>query len=165
MDASTHAPAERQAMLAGALLSCVGLASFLLMPTLVEAAVSDLHYTERQVGILSAALSAGQTLSGLLSALWIRRSPWPRAAAITLVGLVVANGAALVAHDFVAFVALQALVGFHRRSAGDLKRSLIERGAAGAAQRPSDDFLFVFEEIKADRIGKAGPDSVGAIGA
>jgi predicted MFS family arabinose efflux permease len=128
---------ESRAVLAGALLSCVGLASFLLLPTLVEAAVSDLHYSERQVGILAAALSAGQTLTGLLSALWIRRSPWPRAAAITLLGLVAANGAATVLHGFAAFVVLQAIVGLFGGSLYSLSLTILSDGG-----RPERHFAY-----------------------
>ncbi len=162
MGASIETPAEQRAMLAGALLSCVGLASFLLLPTLVEAAVSDLHYTERQVGILAAALSAGQTLSGLLSALWIRRSPWPRAAAVTLLGLVFANGAALVAHDFIAFVALQALVGLFGGALYSLSLTILSDGA-----RPERHFAYAIGAQTVYQIAAlvAGPALIRAGGA
>ena len=129
--------AATRAMLAGVLLSCVGAASFLLLPTLVEATVADLHYSEQQVGILSAALSAGTTLASLLSALWIRRVWWQRAATIALLGLVAANGAAMLEHRFLPFVALQALVGVFGGSLYSLSLTILSDGA-----RPERHFAF-----------------------
>ena len=84
-----HGPGAREdrlAMVAGVLLSTVGLATFLLMPTFVEAVVTDLHYTERQVGIVSAVVSLGNMLASLVAPLWIRRHSWRMVAAVTVGG-------------------------------------------------------------------------------
>ncbi len=107
---------------------CVGLATFLLLPTLVEAAVADLHYSEQQIGILASALSVGSTLAGLLCALWIRRSSWRQAATIALFGLVLANGVAMFEHRFGAFVVLQVIVGLCGGSLYSLSLTVLADG-------------------------------------
>jgi predicted MFS family arabinose efflux permease len=99
-------------MIAGVTLSCVGLATFLIMPTFVESVVTDLGYTEQQVGIVSAVLGLGTTLASLISPLWIRRLSWRMVALATLGGLLAANVAALYIHALIPFIALQGLVGF-----------------------------------------------------
>ena len=97
---------------AAALLSCIGLGTFLLLPTLVEAAVIDLKFSEWQLGILSAGLSGGTMVAGLCAPGWIRTVSWRAAASACLVGLILANGGAMLAHAFVEFCVLQCLVGF-----------------------------------------------------
>jgi MFS family permease len=105
-------PTETYAMVAGVTLSTVAIATFLLMPQFVEAAVADLRYTEQQVGILSSVVMVGSTLAALAASLWIRRSSWRLVASITLIGLLVANGASMVLHRPVWFIALQGVGGF-----------------------------------------------------
>ena len=105
-------PTETHAMVAGVTLSTVAIATFLLMPQFVEAAVADLRYTEQQVGILSSVVMVGSTLAALAASLWIRRSSWRMVAAITLLGLLLANGASMVLHGPAWFIALQGIGGF-----------------------------------------------------
>ena len=105
-------PAETHAMVAGVTLSTVAIATFLLMPQFVEAAVADLRYTEQQVGILSSVVMVGSTLAALAASLWIRRSSWRMVASITLLGLLLANGASMVLHGPAWFIALQGIGGF-----------------------------------------------------
>jgi MFS family permease len=105
-------PSDTRAMVAGVTLSTVAIATFLLMPQFVEAAVADLRYTEQQVGILSSVVMVGSTLAALAASLWIRRSSWRLVASITLVGLLVANGASMVLHGPAWFIALQGVGGF-----------------------------------------------------
>ena len=105
-------PSETYAMVAGVILSTVAIATFLLMPQFVEAAVADLHYTEQQVGILSSVVMVGSTLAALAASLWIRRSSWRMVASITLLGLLIANGASMVLHGPAWFIALQGIGGF-----------------------------------------------------
>lgn len=103
---------DRLAMVAGVLLSTVALATFLLMPTFVEAVVTTLGYTEKQVGIVSAVVSLGTTVASLASTLWIRRFRWRIVALMMLGGLLVANGASMFIHALVPFIVLQGFVGF-----------------------------------------------------
>ncbi len=105
-------PADTRAMVAGVTLSTVAIATFLLMPQFVEAAVADLGYTEQQVGILSSVVMVGSTLAALAASLWIRRSSWRLVASITLVGLLLANAASMVLHGPAWFIALQGVGGF-----------------------------------------------------
>jgi len=103
---------DTRAMVAAVTLSTVAIATFLLMPQFVEAAVADLRYTEQQVGILSSVVMVGSTLAALAASLWIRRSSWRLVASITLIGLLVANGASMVLHGPAWFIALQGVGGF-----------------------------------------------------
>ena len=89
---------DTRAIVAGVALSTVAIATFLLMPQFVEAAVADLRYTEQQVGILSSVVMVGSTLAALAASLWIRRSSWRLVASITLIGLLVANAASMFLH-------------------------------------------------------------------
>lgn len=123
------------AVLAASVLSCVGLGTFLLLPTLVEAAASDLHFSEWQLGFLSAALSVGTMLAGLISPLWIRSVSWQRASALALAGLVAANGAALAIHGFVELCSLEGLVGFFGGSLYSLSLTVLSD-----AKRPDRAF-------------------------
>ncbi len=103
---------DTRAMVAGVVLSTVAISTFLLMPQFVEAAVANLRYTEQQVGVLSSVVMVGSTLAALAASLWIRRSSWRLVASITLVGLLVANGASMVLHGPASFIALQGVGGF-----------------------------------------------------
>ena len=98
-------------MIAGVLLSAVGLATFLLMPTFVEAIATDLHYTEQQVGLVSAAVSLGNTVSSLFAPAWIRRFSWRFATLLTVSGLLFGNIGAMFLHALVPFIVLQGLIG------------------------------------------------------
>jgi predicted MFS family arabinose efflux permease len=102
---------DRQACVAGVLLSAVGLATFLLMPAFVEAIATDLRYTEQQVGIVSAVVSLGNTVSSLLAPLWIRRCSWRSATLVAVSGLLVGNVGAMFLHAFMPFIVLQGLIG------------------------------------------------------
>ena len=123
------------AVLAASVLSCLGLGTFLLLPTLVEAAASDLHFSEWQLGILSAVLSGGTMLAGLVAPLWIRSASWQWAAALALGGLVAANAAALAIHGFAGFSALEGLVGFFGGSLYSLSLTVLSD-----AKRPDRAF-------------------------
>jgi len=79
-------------MVAGVSLSVVAIATFLLMPPFIEAAVADLRFTEPQIGILSSVLAVGTTLAAVTATMWIRRSSWRLVASIALLGLLVATG-------------------------------------------------------------------------
>ena len=93
-------------------LSVFGSAAFLVLPQLIEAAVADLHYSDRQVGFLSSALMAGSALSAIAATFWVRRISWRRAAMGAALGVVAMNAASLYCHDLAPFMVLQALSGF-----------------------------------------------------
>jgi predicted MFS family arabinose efflux permease len=128
---------DTRAIVAGVTLSFVAIATFLLMPTFIEAAVADLGYTEQQAGILSAVVSLGMTMAAVVSTTWIRRSPWRIAAALWLTGLLLANGAALFVHELVAFIVLQGLVGFCGGSLYSLSLTILSDG-----RRPDRYFAY-----------------------
>jgi predicted MFS family arabinose efflux permease len=128
---------ETRAMLAGVALSVVGIATFLLMPQFIEAAVADLRYSEQQVGILSSAVMLGTTLAALFAGVWIRRSSWRLVASIALIGLLLANGVSMFVHGFTWFVALQGVVGFCGGSLYSLSLTVLSDG-----RRPDRYFAY-----------------------
>jgi predicted MFS family arabinose efflux permease len=78
--------------------SFVSMAGFLVLPQLVEGVVTSLHFSERQVGWLSAVTAAGSMVSALAATLWVRRVSWRRAACLTLGGIALANVVAMTWH-------------------------------------------------------------------
>ncbi|MBS0394749.1 MAG: MFS transporter [Proteobacteria bacterium] len=99
-------------MLAGAMLSVIGFATFLLLPPFIEVVATRLGYSESQLGVLSALIMSGQTLASLASSQWVRRAGWRRAATLSLAGLLLANLASIPVRGFAAFCVLQCLGGF-----------------------------------------------------
>jgi DHA1 family inner membrane transport protein len=99
------------AVVSGVVLNVVAIATFLLEPQFIEAATRSLHFGEGQVGIVAAAMMAGSTLASLAAPLWVRRVPWRLAAAVTLLGLLTANLASMLFHEFIPFCVLQGLAG------------------------------------------------------
>ena len=139
-ESTSVAPDPRQdarTVAAGAALSVVSIATFLLLPQFVEAAVVDLHFTERQVGLLSALNLGGTTISSVASVLWVRRCSWRVAASLGLLGLLAVNGASMFCHGLVSFLALQAVVGLFAGSLYSL--SLI---VLSDCQRPDRGFAY-----------------------
>lgn len=99
-------------VVAGVTLSVVSIATFLLLPQFIEAVVSDLGYSERAAGLLSAVLNVGSTGASVLASVWIRRSSWQRLASWALAGMLAAYGASMASHAIVAFIALEGVIGF-----------------------------------------------------
>lgn len=93
-------------------LSVIGSAAFLILPQLIEAAVTDLHFSDRQAGFLSSLLMLGSTASAIAATFWVRRLPWRRAAVTAALGLIGANLASLLCHSAWPFMLLQCLAGF-----------------------------------------------------
>jgi predicted MFS family arabinose efflux permease len=119
---------DTRAMVAGVALSVVAIATFLLMPQFIEAAVADLRYTEPQAGILSSFVMIGSTVASVVASLWIRRSSWRRAATLALLGLLVANCASMGVHGLAAFIALQGIGGFCGGSLYSLSLTILSDG-------------------------------------
>ena len=124
-------------MAAGVTLSFIGIATFLLMPQLVEAVVGDLRFTEGEAGWMSSAVMIGSTLAAAVTGLWIRRVPWQTAAAVALVGQLLANALALFAHAPAVFIGVQALVGFFGGSLYSLSLTILSDG-----RRPDRNFAY-----------------------
>jgi predicted MFS family arabinose efflux permease len=124
-------------MVAGVSLSVVAIATFLLMPPFIEAAVADLRYTEPQIGILSSVLAVGTTLAAVTATMWIRRSSWRLVASIALIGLLVANSASMVVHQLALFIALQGVAGFCGGSLYSLSLTVLSDG-----RRPDRYFAY-----------------------
>ncbi len=100
-----------RSIVAGVTLSVVAIGTFLLMPHLLEAAVGDLHFSEREVGVISACNLGGTTLAAVAASLWVRRCSWRLAAALALLGLLSANIGSMLCHEFREFALLQGMVG------------------------------------------------------
>jgi predicted MFS family arabinose efflux permease len=128
---------ELRAVAAGVVLSVVAIATFLLMPQFIEAAVSDLHYTEGQVGVLSALLLGGTTIASAIASLWVRRLSWRTAAALVLAALLIANVASMFCHALLPFFVLQSLVGFCGGSLYSLSLTVLSDG-----RRPGRGFAY-----------------------
>ena len=128
---------DARAVAAGATLSVVSIATFLLLPQFVEAAVVDLHFTEGQVGILSALIMGGTTISSVASVLWVRRFSWRMAASLGLLGLLAVNVASLFCHGLVLFLALQGVVGLFAGSLYSLSLTVLSD-----CQRPDRGFAY-----------------------
>jgi MFS family permease len=119
---------ESKAVSACVLLSFIGIATFLLMPQLVEAVVTDLHFRERDAGWMSSGVMLGSTVAAALSGIWIRRVSWRIAAGVAVSGQLLSNVAALFLHDPVIFIALQTLVGFFGGSLYSLSLTILSDG-------------------------------------
>lgn len=113
---------------AGVALSTIAMMTFLVLPQFVEAAVGNLGYSEREVGILSSLIMAGSTIASLAASAWVRRLAWRRAALMALLGLFAANGASLFFHAFAPFAALQLLGGFFGGSLYSLALTVLSDG-------------------------------------
>lgn len=93
-------------------LNVIGPSTFNVLPLLVEGAEHSLGFSDRQIGVMSFAISLGSGASALVAGLWVRSVRWPRAAFIALGGVVVANALAALMQDYWLFVLLQGIAGF-----------------------------------------------------
>ena len=128
---------SHRAVAAGVTLSVVAIATFLLLPPFIEAAVTDLHYTEGQVGVLSALIMGGSTVASLGAFLWVRRTSWRSVALFSLLGLLIANMASMFCHGFRPFLMLQSFGGFCGGSLYSLSLTVLSDGA-----RPNRGFAY-----------------------
>jgi len=122
---------------AAAAHSVVGLATFLLLPPFVEAAVTDLHFSEPQIGVMSALMMSGQTAANLVASQWVRRAGWRVAASLALAGLLLANVGSMFWHAFAGFAALQCLGGFFGGSLYSLSLTVLSD-----SRRPDQGFAY-----------------------
>jgi MFS family permease len=109
--AATHVH-RAPTVVAAVVLSVIGTAGFLILPQLIEAAVVDLKFSDRQVGILSSLLMAGSTVSAIAATFWVRRVSWPRACVVAGLAMAGTSAASLFYHVVWTFMLLQCLGGF-----------------------------------------------------
>jgi predicted MFS family arabinose efflux permease len=93
-------------------LSALSIAPFLVLPQFVEGVVTDLHYSERQVGFFSAFIGVGSMLSALAAGVWVRRVPWHASARWALLAMLAANLVSLRFHAMAPFLVAQCVAGF-----------------------------------------------------
>ncbi len=103
---------QRTGVAAAVTLSVIALGTPNILPQFMLAVVADLRFSERAVGLLSSSIMAGAMLSAVAATFWVRRIAWHRAAYLSLIGLIAANGASLRWHWLPLFFTLQCVVGF-----------------------------------------------------
>jgi predicted MFS family arabinose efflux permease len=94
------------------LILTIGAETFNILPLLTAGAFDTLAFSERQVGVLSLAISVGSAASALFAVTWVRSGRWRRAAVAALSGMVATNTLAIFFHDYRTFVLLQGAAGF-----------------------------------------------------
>jgi predicted MFS family arabinose efflux permease len=94
------------------ILNVIGTSTFNILPLLGQGVSQTLGFSDRQVGVMSLAISVGSGASAVFAGFWVRSVPWPRSAAVMLAGMVVANSLAALVHDYWPFVVLQGAAGF-----------------------------------------------------
>lgn len=125
-----RAELDRPGVIATAVIfSFVAMAGFLVLPQLVEAVVTGLHFSERQVGWLSALSATGSTLSALAATQWVRRVCWRRAAYVTLAGIALTNVVAMTWHQAAVFFPALFASGFFGGSLYSLALTVLSDGS------------------------------------
>jgi predicted MFS family arabinose efflux permease len=119
-------------MAIGLALVVVGGSLFNILPLMTAGAADKLGFSGRQAGLLSSVLTAASGLGCLLSGAWVRTLRWPRAAAVSLAGMFIANVATLFVHDYTAFVLMQAVAAFFASAAFSLGMTVISDGHESA---------------------------------
>lgn len=98
-----------KSLVAGALLFSIGPAAMLVMPMIVGAYVDELHFTDRQAGLLASVEATGICVASVLGIIWVRMLNWR---VVTLTGLgcaIVANIAAAATNGFASMLVCRAL--------------------------------------------------------
>lgn len=134
--------------------SFVAMSGFLVLPQLVEGVVTDLHFSERQVGWLSALLAAGSTVSAIAATQWVRRVSWRKAAYVTLSGIVLTSIVAITCHQTAIFLLMQLAAGLCGGSLYSLALTVLSDGS-----RPDRSFGYsVATQVAFQIVGlAAGP--------
>jgi MFS transporter, DHA1 family, inner membrane transport protein len=135
-------------------LNVIGIATFDVLPTVVEGAQQSLHFSESDIGVLSAMIMAGSAIGSVLAKYWVRRLDWRLAARIALLGTVAGNALSIVLHERLAFVALQFVAGFFAGSLYALTLTILSDG-----DEPDRDFgIVIAAQVAFQAIGLfAGP--------
>lgn len=119
-------------MIIGLALVVVGGSLFNILPLMTAGAADKLGFSGRQAGLLSSVLTAASGVGCLLSGGWVRSLRWPRAAAVSLGGMLVANVATLFVRDYMAFVLMQAVAAFFASAVFSLGMTIISDGHESA---------------------------------
>ena len=109
MSAAVDRPSAIAAMV---VLAVVGAMFFLLMPMYIGALSDYAGFDSKQIGNLTFFELIGVVLVSVSSLLWIRRLNWRVGIALACSGLAVANGLAVMNHDYDWLVAVRILAGF-----------------------------------------------------
>lgn len=135
-------------------LNVVGVATFDVMPTMVEGAQQSLRFTAGEVGSLSALIMGGSAVGSMIAKYWVRRLIWPTAARAALYGIVAANGLSIFFHGRGIFFFLQFAVGFFSGSLYSLTLTTLSDG-----EQPDRDFgIVIAAQVAFQAIGLyAGP--------
>jgi predicted MFS family arabinose efflux permease len=93
-------------------LNVVAPSTFNILPLLAEGAVHTLGFSEREIGVMSVAISIGSGASALFGGMWVRSVRWPHAAMFALGGMFASNSLAMLLHSHWTFVLMQGMAGF-----------------------------------------------------
>jgi len=135
-------PLERRLDRAGTIaaavaLSVIAMASFLVLPLLVDGAMQSLHYSDQQVGVLSSLVSVGVTVSAVVAGFWVRRVSWRLAASVALLGVLASAAVSMAFKNPWPFLTAQCLGGFFGGSLYSLALTVLADGS-----RPDRSFGF-----------------------
>ncbi len=135
-------------------LNVVGVATFDVMPTMVEGAQQSLRLTAGEVGSLSALIMGGSAVGSMIAKYWVRRLTWPTATRAALYGIVLANWLSIFFHGLAIFFFLQFAVGFFSGSLYSLTLTILSDG-----EQPDRDFgIVIAAQVAFQAIGLyAGP--------
>jgi predicted MFS family arabinose efflux permease len=100
------------ALVAAFIMTVVGASTFNILPLLTAGAANTLGFSDREVGVMSVAITTGASVAAVLAGAWVRAVPWSRAAAVGLAGMVAANSLAMVVHFYWIFIVVQGAAGF-----------------------------------------------------
>jgi predicted MFS family arabinose efflux permease len=101
------------AVLAVALvLTVASTSTFNVLPLLTAGAAQTLGFSDRQIGVMSLAISVGAGAGAVFAGMWVRSVQWPRAAALALGGMLATNLLAMLVHRYWEFVLVQGAAGF-----------------------------------------------------
>ena len=113
------------------------MASFLVLPLLVDGAMQSLHYSDQQVGVLSSLVSVGVTVSAVVAGFWVRRVSWRLAASVALTGVLASAAVSMAFKNPWPFLTAQCLGGFFGGSLYSLALTVLADGS-----RPDRSFGF-----------------------
>lgn len=135
-------------------LNVIGVATFDVMPTMVEGAQQSLHLMAGEVGSLSALIMGGSAVGSMVAKYWVRRLAWPTAARAALCGIVAANFLSIFLHAHAVFFFLQFVAGFFSGSLYSLTLTILSDG-----EQPDRDFgIVIAAQVAFQAIGLyAGP--------
>jgi hypothetical protein len=127
-------PPERTVTVAavGLVLVLLGASMFNILPLLTAGAADKLGFSARQVGVMSSVLTAASGASALLAGAWVRSLRWPRAAALSLGGLLAGSLGAMLTHGFWSFASMQGAAAFFGSAAFSLGMTVLSDGRESA---------------------------------